>query len=832
MSPKEPSTIERPHEPELETGSPGGAAMRLESIEIEHFRAIAHASIVFPDGLIGLVGANGTGKSSVLAAIVYALYGSDALPYKKASLVGPGGDLAVRFTFTLGGLRYELERTLRAKDLATAATLRADGEDRARGAEAVSTEIRRLLGGHSELLVSRFVGQKQLNALSSLEAAPRKRLILRLLGVESAESAVVALRERTGEFDRAIKARRAALPDLESIRLEHASASSGLATAEHSVSEAQQTLAEAERLEAESDRARRDGESVATASAGIATAIEVAGATLSDLAEQHERLIERIGSLGDPAGSIATLDERIAAIEHDREELERLAGGALARRSLPDLQARIATLGGEIATLVASESSAERLVEAGTRAEEELARIEREIADATAERERADGALSDLRARLSIARETRTRIEERIAALTKETGGICEGCGRPYEDEASARAHLDTELARATSAEERITAEGIATREASVRAAERLGELEGRREVLRTTRDTGIHASADLRLARADLATRREEEAAARRDLASAEASSYDAERHAALESAALALPSLLGERSTLAIALAELTRLREDDERIATRHAEALARRETLEAEAAAAGIDAPALEALRATHRDATERLAVARETLARTEGERALLAEREGRLAADLARHGALLAEIESLLAERGRTELVRELMDRFKVELIGKIRPALARKASTLLRDLSDGRYGRLELDEEYEVSIGTAGALRPIRECSGGEEDLANLCLRLAISQLINESRGIGATFIVLDEVLGSQDPDRQERIMGLLPRLAGHFGQILMVAHIPSVQDRFPAVIETRFDPASETSTIEYPLGAINPTTTEAKEAA
>ena len=187
-------------------------------------------------------------------------------------------------------------------------------------------------------------------------------------------------------------------------------------------------------------------------------------------------------------------------------------------------------------------------------------------------------------------------------------------------------------------------------------------------------------------------------------------------------------------------------------------------------------------------------------------------------------DRGEHARIRTEIEALLADRGALEGARTAMEGFKTALIGRIRPALARKASILLRELTEGRYTDLALDEEYELSIGIAGRMRPIRECSGGEQDLSNLCLRLAISELVTESTGVGATFVVLDEVLGSQDEERREAIMALLPHLGGHFGQILMVAHIPSVQDRFEQVISTEFDAATETSVVHWrPSGYVEP---------
>jgi DNA repair exonuclease SbcCD ATPase subunit len=47
--------------------------------------------------------------------------------------------------------------------------------------------------------------------------------------------------------------------------------------------------------------------------------------------------------------------------------------------------------------------------------------------------------------------------------------------------------------------------------------------------------------------------------------------------------------------------------------------------------------------------------------------------------------------------------------------------------------------------------------------------------------------------------------------------MTVLPRLATHFAQVLMIAHNSDVHDRFPTVIETRFDPSSGRSVIYFP---------------
>src|SRR5207244_2277116 len=74
-----------------------------------------------------------------------------------------------------------------------------------------------------------------------------------------------------------------------------------------------------------------------------------------------------------------------------------------------------------------------------------------------------------------------------------------------------------------------------------------------------------------------------------------------------------------------------------------------------------------------------------------------------------------------------------------------ELNARMRPEIAELASGFLADLTDGRYDELELTEDYTLTILEGGVPKPV--ISGGEEDIASLVLRLAISQMIAERAG-------------------------------------------------------------------------------------
>src|SRR5206468_3371287 len=160
-----------------------------------------------------------------------------------------------------------------------------------------------------------------------------------------------------------------------------------------------------------------------------------------------------------------------------------------------------------------------------------------------------------------------------------------------------------------------------------------------------------------------------------------------------------------------------------------------------------------------------------------------EAAKLAERAKR-AEILVKEGQL-AELKVRL--RLHQELDRAFGD-LRADLNAAMRPEIAELASGFLADLTDGRYEAVDLTEDYTVTILDDGVPKPV--ISGGEEDVANLVLRLAISQMIAERAGQPLTLLVLDEIFGSLDESRPQHVVGLLRRLADRFPQVVLITHI------------------------------------------
>ncbi|RLF48766.1 MAG: SMC family ATPase [Thermoplasmata archaeon] len=133
-------------------------------------------------------------------------------------------------------------------------------------------------------------------------------------------------------------------------------------------------------------------------------------------------------------------------------------------------------------------------------------------------------------------------------------------------------------------------------------------------------------------------------------------------------------------------------------------------------------------------------------------------------------------------------------LEKLMGEFRIDLISRIRPTLSAYASSLLESLTDGKYSELELNENYDIMIYDGGIPYEINRFSGGEEDLANLCIRLAISQMLADRAGGEFNFIILDEIFGSQDMNRRRNILNALNALSNRFKQIFIITHIDEVK--------------------------------------
>jgi exonuclease SbcC len=210
-----------------------------------------------------------------------------------------------------------------------------------------------------------------------------------------------------------------------------------------------------------------------------------------------------------------------------------------------------------------------------------------------------------------------------------------------------------------------------------------------------------------------------------------------------------------------------------------------------------------------------DVDNQLRKAERALHSVQAEQRILGERLKSGRKDLDRLRRLESQIEDKKKDAELLAHLEKVMDDFKRHLISRIRPALASVSSELLTSLTNRRYDEIELSEDYDISVRDGGSFYRIDRFSGGESDLANLCLRLAISEVIAEKSGTaGFNFIVLDEVFGSQDDKRKRALLSTLSGLSNRFKQIFLITHVEDVKELMGNVIQVSEMPDG-TSTAE-----------------
>ncbi|MFG0334177.1 MAG: AAA family ATPase, partial [Maioricimonas sp. JB049] len=156
---------------------------RHEDVEL-HFSADQHLTLIS--------GRNGAGKTSLLEAITFALYGEGRDGRRHLNrLVRRGAELEameVEIRLELDGNEYQVIR--RRDGSSSTAVLYVNGEPSVESVSAVTSEIGRLLGMDSTgFRMAVFAQQKELDGLASLTATQRRRMVARLLRLDEVAAA-------------------------------------------------------------------------------------------------------------------------------------------------------------------------------------------------------------------------------------------------------------------------------------------------------------------------------------------------------------------------------------------------------------------------------------------------------------------------------------------------------------------------------------------------------------------------------------------------------------------------------------------------------------------
>lgn len=778
--------------------------MLLTRLYLRNFRVYEdELDLALPPGLVGIYGPNGAGKSTLLEAVNFALWGKARTDRAEIRSAGVGGDCVVEVEFEHEGHLYLVRRWLTGINSTMKAEAHCDGLVMAEG----STDSRRYVGSvlgmdDAAFRASVFAEQKQLAAFSDQAPAERRRLVLQLLGITPLDAARDAARRDAREREAQLTQLRSVLPDLDALVVEAADADAAAAAAE--------TVAAEERVAAET-----------------ATAAEVAAqtrwATLDELRQAWDGLVLRgQAARKELDGELRRAEELTAELRELDAAAGELAGAEAGAAGLEEARARLAALLGLLDARVRLDAvalgpeppdplPAEQQAAVARRASGAAAEVAAEIAGrltgatgaarlAAEQLERSASLRPDADCPLcgqplgeawaSVQDHRREELEAAralVEQLQTAHAGALDGARRAVEAAEAAerragelaRAHREWELARATRANAEDALRSAAAAAAGVGVGGSVGVGGGGAG---TGGPTGVgDGPADLERLRADELDR----------LVAIERGTVTARESSA--TTATTLRGRLGRRPAVEASLATA------EQRIADARREVEALRDQVrtlgfdrEALASAASARDAAVLASRAAARSAQEAEVAAGKR--RTQAE-----ERAARLAEGRASHGRL-GELEGEARHLAR---LAALLSEFRNTVVASVGPRLAAQAADLFGELTDREYDQLLVDPEtYELQISDAGRVYGLDRFSGSEIDLANLALRVAISEHVRFQSGGSVGLLVLDEVFGPLDEDRKARMLQALEQLRGRFRQVLVVTHDNSIKEQLPNALE------------------------------
>lgn len=143
------------------------------------------------------------------------------------------------------------------------------------------------------------------------------------------------------------------------------------------------------------------------------------------------------------------------------------------------------------------------------------------------------------------------------------------------------------------------------------------------------------------------------------------------------------------------------------------------------------------------------------------------------------------------------------------------LIEQALPEIESEANQLLDRLSNGAMSvRFATQREYkdakredkketlDIMISDNSNYREYEMYSGGEAFRVNFAIRLALSRVLARRAGARLQTLVIDEGFGSQDADGRQRLIEAINLVRGDFEKILVITHLEELKDAFPARVE------------------------------
>lgn len=776
--------------------------MYLQSIQLENYRRFKFAQTEFPDGIVGIIGNNGAGKSTLMEAIAWALYGNEAARTGKEEIkrltAKPQEVSRVILDFELQGENYQVVRELRGNSMQADASVLINGKVVARGVTPVNDFIEKTLDmDYRAFITSFYAPQKELNVLSDFPPYKRKEVLARMLGIERIDTALKSLRMDAREIELKAEVGETHLKDINELNSKKEQLQSEVKNFQQRTSEEEKNLLTEEKslkqIENELKRKKEESETFNKYQGELS----VKGALLTEFKSQMTKATKEIETLEGLTSELEKLEMEVKDYPRTKEEFLVYEGLKLKSEQRKNVQLqidsllktinldrkRVEALEPELAGLEDKKKVLEDLKKTSLKLEERLEKTRSEF--------------TVIQSAYKVALDEQTKVQSQLENIEKlGPDSVCDRCLRPFgADYPKIREHLNSELQKIKKKVDSFLLQRNEIEKRGKDFKQEKSSLQEKLERLQKEFEKLLKDKGEQETLKKSLLDKENSLLFLQENLKNLGESRYDPDYHLELKSNLDRLEKLKERHAALYQEKSKLPQLKQNLAQLEQNLGTITDEIKTLKGKLELISFSENKLKSL---EKGVDERRAKVHQlelNLKDLYHQKEMFSLEIEKIEKEIKENQKLREELKSLGEEKLYLEKLDEVLVSFKTALISRIRPALSAYAKELFIELTDGRYEDLELNDEYEIFIYDQGEKFSIDRFSGGEKDLANLCLRLAISLLISESSGVEFSFIILDEIFGSQDTSRKENILKGLAKLKNRFRQIFLITHIDDIKD-------------------------------------
>ncbi|MGB7401273.1 MAG: SMC family ATPase [Arcobacter sp.] len=788
--------------------------MILCKLKLENFKRYKTFELDFQEGLVGIIGKNGSGKSTIFEAILFALYGEfKDRGYKDIVRNANATDkdaVVVELNFEFDSIEYKVVREFRGKALSANAKLYKNAELITSGAKEVTTSIMKLTKMSKEaFLHTLFASQKELTSLSNSKPEDRKRMIRKLLGLEKIDYIEKELIEKSRELKREISAFAEVLLSTEDIQTKKEQIKSNEAIKKTLNEELQTQSKQIDSLKLKELDIKKELDLFAK----IKEAKQKALSELNLLKNSINSNIENQNKLSTELKDLEEKQLQYKALEPIKKEYETLQASLKEQIQLKEYSLKKEGLIKEQVQLREQYKKAKNDIAILQKECEGFESLKQKEQETKNQQEQTKQTLTQIQAKEKelnsnifaeqrVINDTTAKIQQ-IQALGKESN--CPTCTRPLLEE------YDNVIGSLNSTIQEIQTNKI------TKLNKELQEVETNKKTIETQKEQIDKNLSELNSQLALINSKQkdlqnlsnhlnnvEQKGKENNDeIAKLEKYSYDETKHKTLENSFNEIQPKYEQMKSLETMLKRYDSVNQDLETITKKITEQNSTYDIKELDYKQIAYDETAhtvkqkeYEEHHQTYELKVTQLNEIKVKIAQCEGEIKTIQS-------NLDNNEIQLKKVQTKKDDLIDYDKIKLSLSEFKTKLNSKVAPRISDIASTMYAQITKGKYQHIEVSNDFDFYIYDEGKKYPIERFSGGEIDLANLVLRIAISKTLSELSGSSQIgFLAFDEVFGSQDEARRMEILEAFHMIKEQYRQIFLISHEMEIKEMFERVVE------------------------------